>query len=111
MAFSDPAKFSKICGVPEDLIRDFHYLILALTCKWDIDAQKFGDLARSWLTRFFANDDINWNWLSVRAASIFCIDLTCYREKTKCLFGTILHQVLAVQFNERRRRLFHAMIT
>ena len=61
--FSNPAKFSQICGVPEDLIADFHYLILALTCKYDIDAKKFGDLCRSWLARFYVSD-IRWNILS-----------------------------------------------
>ena len=63
LAFADPEQFSKITGVPVDLIRDFNALVVALCSGAKIDPAKFEGLANSWLDRFHSNPNISWNVL------------------------------------------------
>ena len=63
VAFANPEKFSEICGVPVDLIKDFDNLVVALCCGADINPVEFEKKAESWLDRFHENTDISWNVL------------------------------------------------
>ena len=63
LAFSNPEKFSKITGIPEDLIRDFDKLVIALCSGADIIPSKFDEDAQFWLDRFHGNANISWNVL------------------------------------------------
>ena len=64
LAFNNPEKFAKLIGMPEDLIRDYNRLVIALTSTGDLIPEEFEKDANSWLDRFHANPDICWNVLS-----------------------------------------------
>ena len=63
LAFSNPEIFSKICGIPEDLIKDFDLLVTALVSGVDINPDEFDKKAQFWLDRFHGNANISWNVL------------------------------------------------
>ena len=50
-------------GWPEDIVRDLHYLILAVCSTSMLSPEKFDELANSWLDRFHASE-FAWNVLS-----------------------------------------------
>ena len=54
----------QIKGVPVDLIKDYNDLLVAISSGGDLDPIAFEADANSWLDRFHANDDLNWNILS-----------------------------------------------
>ena len=64
IAFAEPENFSKMTGMPIDLIRDFDALVVALCCGAKINPIEFEALANSWLDRFHSNPNISWNVLS-----------------------------------------------
>ena len=47
-----------------DLIKDFDDLISAIVSGEELNPEDYQAKADSWLDRFFANDDINWNIFS-----------------------------------------------
>ena len=63
-AFNNPEIFSEITGVPVDLIKDFDDLLSAICSGEELIPEDYQAKADSWLDRFFANDDINWNIFS-----------------------------------------------
>ena len=82
VAFANPEKFSQICGVPVDLIKDFDTLVVALCCGADISPEEFEKKAENWLDRFHGNDDISWNVLSPTVSMKF-IDSNLYNPILK----------------------------
>ena len=73
VAFANPEKFSEICGVPVDLIKDFDNLVVALCCGADINPVEFEKKAESWLDRFHENTDISWNVLCPTVSNLFTV--------------------------------------
>ena len=65
-SFANPERFSEICYMPVDLVRDYSFLLKALTVvSRDVDPDLYDLLAQDWMRRFYANEDIFWNWFSV----------------------------------------------
>ena len=64
-SFANPERYSEICYMPFDLVRDYSFLLKALTCGRDIDPDLYDLRAIDYMQRFYANDDLNWNWFSV----------------------------------------------
>ena len=62
-AFEKFEIFAQILGVDVDLVRDLHYLIMAVNSTMPLDADEFDADAASWLDRFH-NSGISWNILS-----------------------------------------------
>ena len=64
LAFAHPEVFSRLSGIPVDLIKDYNRLVVALASGADLNPVEYEILANSWLDRFHANEDICWNVLS-----------------------------------------------
>ena len=62
-AFEKFEIFAQILGVDEDLVRDLHYLIMAVNSTAPLDPDEFDALAADWLDRFHSSA-ISWNVLS-----------------------------------------------
>ena len=62
-AFENFETFADILGFPVDLVRDLHYLIMAVNSTSLLSPEKFEELADSWLDRFHSSD-FQWNILS-----------------------------------------------
>ena len=62
-AFENFETFARILGWPEDLVRDLHYLILAVNSTSMVSPEKFEKLANDWLNRFHRSE-FKWNVLS-----------------------------------------------
>ena len=63
-AFDNVSIWSRICKVPEDLLRDYGFLLKALRCGYAIDADKYQALADDWLFRWHADGRVNWSRLN-----------------------------------------------
>ena len=58
-SFANPERFSEICYMPVDLVRDYSFLLKALTVvSRDVDPDLYDLLAQDWMRRFYANEDI-----------------------------------------------------
>ena len=64
-SFANPERFSEICLMPFDLVRDYSFLLIALNCGRDVDPDAYHLRASHWMQRFYADEDINWNWFSL----------------------------------------------
>ena len=64
LAFDNVPIWSGICKFPEDLLRDYSFLLKALRCGYALDPEAYQALADDWLRRFHMDDTINWNFLS-----------------------------------------------
>ena len=52
--------------MPVDLVRDYGFLLKALTVvSRDVDPDLYQLRADDWTQRFFSNDELVWNWFSL----------------------------------------------
>jgi len=63
-AFDNVQVWSRICKVPEDLLRDYGFLLKALRCGYAINADAYQALADDWLFRWHADGRVNWSRLN-----------------------------------------------
>ena len=70
-AFNDYETFAEILGWDEhvDIIRDLHYIILAVNSTCPLDPEKFDAAAHSWLDRFH-DSPFKWNTLNPTVHSL-----------------------------------------
>ena len=82
--FRKPALFSRLIDFPEDLIRDFYTLLMAVVSGADVKPDTFRDLANSWLDRFHGNPSISWNTLRQSIYILETIFLLSHHHNSSC---------------------------
>ena len=94
-AFGDPEAYSQMCFMPEDLVRDYSYLLMAFTCADDIDPISYQMRANDWLQRFHSSQ-FCWNWPSV---TVHCILGNSKQYDTQHIFRIHCKTILQVSYS------------
>ena len=64
LAFDNVDVWSRICKVPEDLLRDYGFLLKALRCGYAVDPDAYQARADDWLFRWHVDSRVNWSRLT-----------------------------------------------